>query len=121
MDKLPDDWLTQLLGGLPPEYAALVLLALIALAAWIAYLVIGKKKSKNNEDQALREIHEKKTMPDFIRDTSSLMVDHGNTKRRVNKQGANVDWHHDRIAQIEFKLGLKPPRMRREIEDESDG
>lgn len=102
-----------------PGWVVVIGLALGA-ACYIARLHYKSKGDRGSVGEAVREVHGDKDPAEFVRETTSLMVDHGNTKRRVNRQGANVDWHHDRLAQIEFELKLKPPAMRRQIEEKEE-
>lgn len=118
-----DGWATQLVAGLrelPPGYF-LGAIAILSIAALIGLWIYYVERPKQNAKAPMKDMDDKGSLQDFVDSTSSLMTDYANTKRRLNNQGIEGDWYHDRLAQIEFELKLKPPTPRRQVKEEGDG
>ncbi len=88
-EKIPDDWLAQLLGGLPPWLAGFILLALIGLAAWVAFLFFTRRKG--SIAAALSELDGKPDERQFVAMASGQEETLGRIQARLEMQGKAVD------------------------------
>lgn len=91
MDKIPDTWLNDILGGLPPEYAAMILLALIGLAAWGMYLWSKRGGGPDSFASAVKRLQGDVTEAQVVEKVGSHDGDLGRMQERLDSQGKTID------------------------------
>jgi hypothetical protein len=110
MDKIPQDWLSQILGGLPPWMAGAILLALIGLAAWVAFLFFTKRKG--SLASALGELDTPKTEQEFAHMAAGQEETLGRIQERLSLQGDTLG----EVSKELTALGRELSKMQGRIE-----